>query len=156
MADNEISSGSLEEGIGISVMIERSPEKVFAALTDVASHTDWARGPEEIADISDNPARLGTTWQQVHKMLGRKLVNSMRVNAYEENRKFGFASDKPFPMNIVFTLEPMLGGTSLQMVAGGEPANIFGKMAMPILTRSVENQMESDLYTLKAILEAEA
>jgi hypothetical protein len=28
-------------------------------------------------------------------------------------------------------------------------------MALPILTRSIENQMESDLYGLKAILEAE-
>jgi hypothetical protein len=155
MAEKEISTSSLEEGVGISVMIERPPEKVFAVLTDVASHTDWARGPEEIKDVSDNPARLGTTWQQVHKLLGKKLLYMMRVNAHEENRKFGFASDKPFPMHIIFSLEPVSGGTNLNMVAGGEPASIFGKMAMPILTRSVENQMESDLYTLKAILEAE-
>jgi hypothetical protein len=155
MADKETRTGSLEEGVGISVMIERPPEKVFGVLTDVASHTAWARGPEEIADISDDPARLGSTWQQAHKMLGKKLLYTMRVNAYEENRKFGFASDKPFPMHIVFRLEPVPGGTNLHMVAGGEPANLFGKMAMPILTRSVENQMESDLYTLKAILEAE-
>lgn len=154
METQEISTGSLEEGLGISVMIGRPPEKVFAVLTDVASHTDWARGPEEIAEVSDKPARLGTTWQQTHKLLGKKLHYTMRVNAYEENRKFGFASDKPFPMHIVFSLEPASGGTNLHMVAGGEPANIFGKMAMPILTRSVENQMESDLYTLKAILEA--
>jgi hypothetical protein len=79
----------------------------------------------------------------------------MQVNAYEENRKFGFASDKPFPMHIVFSLEPVSGGTNLHMVAGGEPASNFGKMALPILTRPVENQMESDHYTLKAILEAE-
>lgn len=58
-------------------------------------------------------------------------------------------------MHIVFTLEPVSGGTNLQMVAGGEPASIFGRMAMPILTRSVESLMKSDLYTPKAIVEAE-
>jgi hypothetical protein len=46
----------------------------------------------------DDPVRLGTTWQQVGKLLGRKLVTRMQVNAYEENRKFGFGSDKPFSM----------------------------------------------------------
>jgi uncharacterized protein YndB with AHSA1/START domain len=32
---------------GVTVIIERSPEGVFRALTDMASYTDWARGPEE-------------------------------------------------------------------------------------------------------------
>lgn len=156
MKKEETGTASPELETGISVTIERPPERVFAALTDVAAHTDWAKGPEEITDISDNPAHLGSTWQQVHKLLGRKFVNSMQVNAYEENRKFGFESEKPLPMRILFTLEPVSDGTHLQMVAGGEPAGIFGKVAMPILTRSVESQMESDLYALKAILEAEA
>jgi hypothetical protein len=121
----------------------------------VAPAIGQPRGVSCVCRISDNPARLGTTWQQVYRLLGKKLLYTMQVNAYEENRKFGFASDKPFPMHIVFSLEPVSGGTNLHMVAGGEPASNFGKMALPILTRPVENQMESDHYTLKAILEAE-
>jgi len=42
------------------------------------------------------------------------------------------------------------------MVASGDPANILSKVAMPVLTRSLERQMESDLYALKAILENRA
>jgi len=141
---------------GVSVTIDRPPETVFAALSNVASHTDWARGPEEITDISDDPVQIGTTWQQVSKLLGRKIVTRMQVNAYEEHRKFGFGSEKPFPMQILFTLTPVPGGTELRMVASGDPANILGKVALPILTRSLERQMESDLYTLKAILENQA
>lgn len=156
MKKEETQTNTSELETGISVTIERPPERVFAALTDVATHTEWAKGLEEITDISDNPAHLGSTWQQVHKLLGRKFASSMQVNAYQENRKFSFESDKPLPMRVLFALEPVSGGTHLQMVAGGEPAGIFGKVAMPILTRSVESQMESDLYALKAILEAEA
>ena len=126
---------------------------MFATLTNVAAHTEWARGPEEIMGVSDNPAHLGTTWQQPTKLLGRKIVATMQVNTYEENQKFGFVSEKPFPMEILFTLTPVAGGTQVGMVAGGEPASIFGKVAMPILTRSLERQMESDLYALKGILE---
>jgi hypothetical protein len=75
------------------------------------------------------------------------------VNAYEENRKFGFGSDKPFPMEILFSLAPVSGGTEVRMLASGEPANLSGKAALPLLTRSLDRQMESDLYTLKALLE---
>jgi hypothetical protein len=87
--------------------------------------------------------------------LGRKIVSRMEVNTYEENRKFGYASDRLFPMQFLFTLVPVPEGTELRMLASGEPANVFGKVAMPILTRSVERQLESDLYALKAILEDE-
>jgi uncharacterized protein YndB with AHSA1/START domain len=144
---------STEVQTGVSVTIERSPAEVFAALTAVASHTDWARGPEEITDISDDPVRIGTTWQQVGKLLGKKLVTRLQVNAYEQDRKFGYGSDKPFPMQSLFTLVPVAGGTELRMVASGQPTNLFGKVALPILTRSLERQMESDLYALKGILE---
>ena len=141
---------------GVSVTINRPPQDVFATLTNVAGQTDWAKGPEEITDISDDPARLGTTWQQAMRMLGRKVVSRMQVNAYEENRKFGFGSEKPLPMQLLFTLMPVPGGTELRLTATGEPANIFGKVAIPILTKSLERQMESDLYALKAILEERA
>jgi uncharacterized protein YndB with AHSA1/START domain len=149
-------SGTVATPSGVSVTIERTPEQVFAGLTDVARHTDWARGPEEITNISENPVRLGSTWQQTGKMLGRKIVATMRVDTYEENRAIGFGSEKPFPMRLLFNLEPVSGGTDLRLTAVGEPANLVGKVAMPLLARSIERQMESDLYALKAILEAAA
>ena len=111
MAATESTIASAEVQSGVSVIIERSPEQIFAALTDVASHTTWARGPEEILNVSENPARLGTTWQQVVKMLGKRIAARMEVNAYEEKRKFGFGTDKPFPMDILFSLTPVAGGT---------------------------------------------
>jgi len=153
MAATEPALASQEMHRGISVVIERPPEAVFAALTDVASHTDWARGPDEISNVSDNPARLGTTWQQTTKLAGKKIVSTMKVNAYEENHKLGFGSDKPFPMQILFTVTPTQGGTELRMTAHGQPTGILGKVALPILVRSLERQMESDLYSLKGILE---
>jgi len=153
MDATESKIGSVEAQTGVAVVIERPPAEVFAELINVAGYTAWARGPEEVMDISDDPVRLGTTWQQAGKVLGRKIVTKLQVNAYEENREFGYGSDKPFPMQFVFTLAPVPGGTELRMIASGDPTSIFSKVALPILTRSVERQMESDLYALKGILE---
>ena len=156
MAATESTIASAEVQSGVSVIIERSPEQIFAALTDVASHTTWARGPEEILNVSENPARLGTTWQQVVKMLGKRIAARMEVNAYEEKRKFGFGTDKPFPMDILFSLTPVAGGTEVRITATGQPASIFGKVALPVMAKGLERQMESDLYNLKGILEEPA
>lgn len=140
----------------LSVNIDCPPEQVFAALTDVASHAAWSKGAGEITALSDNPVRLGSTWQQVSTLLGKKVATAMKVNVYEENRAFGFASANPFPIRVLFTLAPVPAGTEVRMESSGEPTNFFGKVAMPILTKSLERQMEADLYTLKAMLEQQA
>lgn len=152
--ETRIESVEAEVESGASVVIERSPAEVFAVLTNVAGYTGWAKGPEEITNISDDPAKLGTTWQQMGKALGKKFVAKFHVNAYEENRKFGFGGDKPFPMELLFTLSPVAGGTEVRTTANAQPTNnIFGKMALPILAKSIDRQMEADLYSLKGLLE---
>ncbi len=148
------SAASKNEEKAVSVAIDAPPERVFAALTDVATHTDWARGPEEIRNLSENPAQPGTTWQQISKIMGRSLVAECQVNLYQESRRFGFAGDKPFPFQFVFELEPDAGGTRLSMSGQFEPGGFF-KIARSALNSSLESQMKADLLTLKAMLEAE-
>lgn len=128
------------------------PEQVFDALIDVEHHTDWASGPEEITDVSENPARMGTTWQQRVSLMGKELDSNMRVNVFEPGQKFGFASDKPFPMQLTFALEPQAGGTKLTVTAEAEPGGFF-KLAGPVLSRGLKGTLEKDLQSLKGILE---
>lgn len=139
----------------VTVQIATTPERVFATLTDIASHTDWARGPQEVRNLSENPAQMGTTFQQVGKLVGKTVVAECRVNLYDKNRRLGYSGNKPFPFQVAWELEPISGGTRLTMTGRFEPGGFF-KVAAPILNNSLESQMKSDLLTLKAILEAEA
>jgi uncharacterized protein YndB with AHSA1/START domain len=138
----------------VSVQIEVAPERVFAALTDLAAQTDWARAPEELRSVSENPARMGTTFEQVGKMVGRRLVAECQVNLYEENRRFGFNGDKPFPFQVAWELEPDASGTQVTMTGQFQPDGFF-KIATPVLNSSMKSQMQADMLSLKAILEAE-
>lgn len=138
----------------ISIEINAAPERVFATLTDIAGHTTWARGPEEIRNLSENPAQMGTNFQQVGKLMGRTLTAECQVNLYEENRRFGFSGDKPFPFQVTWELEPGASGTQVTMVGQFEPDGFF-KIATPVLNSSLENQMQADMLTLKALLESE-
>jgi uncharacterized protein YndB with AHSA1/START domain len=138
----------------VSVEIEVAPERVFAALTDVAAQTDWSRGPEEIRNLSENPAQMGTSFEQVARLMGKRIIAECQVNLYEENCRFGFNGDKPFPFHVIWELEPVSSGTQVTMSGQFEPDG-FLKIATPVLNSSMESQMKADMLSLKAVLEAE-
>lgn len=135
-----------------TVAINCPPEQVFDTLIDVEHHTDWASGPGEITNVSENPAQMGTTFGQRSNFLGRDLDINATVNVFEPGQKLGFAIDKPFPAQIIFTVEPQAGGTKVTMSSELEPGGFF-KVAGPLLSRSLKGTMEKDLQSLKAILE---
>jgi uncharacterized protein YndB with AHSA1/START domain len=128
------------------------PEQVFDRLIDVEHHTDWASGPEEITDVSANPARMGTTWRQRASFMGRDMDTHLAVNIFEPGQKFGYAFDKPFPAQLTFTLEPQAESTQLTVTAEFEPGAFF-RLAGSVLARSVRSTLENDLQSLKATLE---
>jgi uncharacterized protein YndB with AHSA1/START domain len=135
-----------------SETIKCPPEQVFDTLIDVEHHTDWSNGPDEIIDVSENPAQMGTTWRQRSSFLGKEMDTHMEVNVFEPGQRLGFACDKPFPMQLTFTLEPQAGGTKLTATAEAEPGGFF-KLAGPVLSRSAKGMLEKDLQRLKGTLE---
>ena len=82
------------------------PEIIFAVLTDIPHHVDWVDEPIELVSLSNGPAMLGTTWEQNADRFGKKLVTLSTCNIYEKNKKFGWKTEKPFPAQITFLLEP--------------------------------------------------
>jgi len=91
------STSSMTHQNTVSVEIDATPEQVFSALADVANHTTWAKGPEEIRNLSESPARLGSTFEQVGQLMGRTFVAECRVSDYEENRRFGRDAGRDCP-----------------------------------------------------------
>ena len=141
--------------IEVSVTIDRPPADVFAVLTDVPHHPAWSKGAGKTLNVSENPAKLGTTWTQISKFVGREIEAHFKVTDYDANRRFGSQVDKPIPFHLLFVLEPVGTGTKLTMNADGEPGGFFG-VAAPLLRKSLKDTMSSDLDTLKKKLEARA
>ena len=141
--------------IEVSVTIDRPPADVFAGFTDVPHQPDWSKGAGKILNVSENPAKLGTTWTQISKFVGREIEAHFKVTDYDANRRFGSQVDKPIPFQLLFVLEPVGTGTKLTMNAAGEPGGFFG-VAAPLLRKSLKDTMTSDLGTLKRRLEARA
>jgi carbon monoxide dehydrogenase subunit G len=132
-----------------SIIVAASPEAVFGILTDVARHVEWATGPSAIRKLSDNPARLGTTWLQVSRLLGREMEGEARVNVFEPNRKFGFTSTKPLKGQITFSLEAQADGTRVTIDLDIEPP-LFAAFAGSVIAGAAQEQLNRDLRALKA------
>lgn len=137
----------------VSATIARPPQDVFAVITDVPHHTDWAKGPDKIRDVSENPAILGTTWTQTSKFLGREIETHLKVNVYESGRRFGFEADKPIAFHMLWQLEASGSDTRVNIHIEGEPEGFFA-VATPLVRKAFTDQVSSDLATLKTQLES--
>ena len=131
------------------------PGIIFAVLTDIPHHVDWVEEPVELVSLSDGPAKLGTKWEQNADRLGKKLVTLNICNVYEKNKKFGWKSEKPFPAQVMFLLEPDGGETKLTWIVESEEVGIV-QLAEPLLIKQTNAIIQKSLIGLKAYLQAKA
>lgn len=137
-----------------SVVINRPIEEVFAFVTDIDKMSQWALELREAKKTSEGPVGVGTTFSGVVQLLGRRMENNHEVTEYEPNRKYSFKTTSgPVPMEAESTFESVAGGTRVTILAEAEPGGFF-KLAEPIFARTAQRQYETNLATLKDLLEA--
>ncbi len=136
----------------LTVEIDRSPEEVFAYLTDVANLPAWQSGVHA-AELEGKPA-AGARIRESRHMLGRELSTTLEIAEYEAPRLFTLrALDSPVPFTVRHELEPSGDGTRLTVVGEGD-AGLLPGFAAGIMARRAEAQFRKDFARLKKILES--
>jgi carbon monoxide dehydrogenase subunit G len=129
----------------LTIEIARTPEDVFAYLTDVSNLPDWQEGVKR-ATLRDG--RI----EETRTLLGRQLDTTLEIVEEETPRLFLLrALDGPARVTIRHELEPTDGGTQLSVTAEGD---IPGGFAAGLVARRVEKQFRKDFERLKRILES--
>lgn len=140
----------------VNTSIKRPVEDVFAVLSDFSNGSKWASGAVEPAKkTSDGPIGVGTTWQGVGKVAGRRFDTDVTLTEFEPNRKVTIKLTKPFPTTSTVTLESVAGGTRVSQTVESEPGGFF-KMAEPLLVTMARRQFQNDLDNLRDLMEAHA
>ena len=129
------------------------PEIIFAVLTDIPHHVDWVAEPVELVSLSNGPAKLGTAWEQKAHRLGKKLVTLNTCNIYEQNREFGWKSEKPFATQVTLSLEADQDSTVLTWIVESEETGIV-QLAEPLLIKQTDELIRKSLVRLKTYLQA--
>ena len=129
----------------LTIEIARTPEDVFAYLTDASNLPQWQEG---VRSASLRDGRI----QESRSLLGRELDTTLEIVEQEEPRLFTLrALDGPVRVTIRHELEPADDGTQLTVTAEGD---IPGGFAAGLVARRVEKQFRKDFERLKQILES--
>lgn len=131
------------------------PEIIFAAITDIPHHVDWVDGPFQLISLNDGPAKLGTSWGQNTNRLGKKLAIVNICNIYEANRKFGWKTEKPFPTQVTFLIEPYSDITKFTWTVQSEDAGIV-QLVEPMLIKQTQEMIQKSLIRLNMYLQDQA
>jgi Uncharacterized conserved protein len=138
----------------LTIEVARTPEDVFAYLTNVSNLPAWQSGVHT-AQIEDAGApRIGARIRESRHMLGRELNMTLEITEYDTPRVFSLrALDSPVPFIVRHELEPHEGGTLLTVAAVGD-AGLLPGFAAGIMARRAEKQFKKDFERLKRLLEA--
>jgi carbon monoxide dehydrogenase subunit G len=128
----------------LTIEVARTPEDVFAYLTDVSNLPSWQSGVK-------NATLRGNRIEESRSLLGRELHTTLEIVEQEVPRIFTLrALDSPVPFTVSHELEPTEGGTRLKVTAEGDVPGF----AAGLLARRAERQFRKDFARLKRNLES--
>jgi uncharacterized protein len=136
-----------------SIYINRPQQEVFDYMTDPANDAKWQSSSEGSEWTSEGPVGAGSTLRTVNKFMGRKIEGISEVTAWDPPDKYAqktISGPVPFELEVIFV--PKDSGTQLTITGEAELGGFF-KLAEGLVGKQLEKEIESDLKTLKHILE---
>ncbi len=97
-----------------SVEIARSPDEVFAYVTDPAKLSTW-QDAQTVTQLTADPVGAGTRFREVHKALGIRRVEITEVTVYEPGHRFDIRVVHGPPVDGRWDFEAADGGTRLTL-----------------------------------------
>ena len=138
-----------------TVVIERPIEEVFAFATDPNNDSLWLSTTLETEQTSEGAMDVGTTLRNTTKFLGRRIETIMEVTEYEPPRRHCVRlTSGPIPGEGCYLFEDADGGSTRFTQTFEAEVGGFFRLAEPLVGRALRRQTETDMATLKDMLEA--
>ena len=139
--------------IGTSVEIARSPEDVFAYITDVSRHPEWQEGLLSATLESEGPVRVGSRVVHRRKLGLGTVAATSEITAFNPPEVVGFRGlDGPIRAEGSQRVERVGEGSrvSFEMEMRGHG---LGALMLPVARRQAGRQVKDSHEKLKRILE---
>jgi uncharacterized protein YndB with AHSA1/START domain len=140
--------------IATSVEIARSPEDVFAYITDVSRHPEWQEGLVSATVETDGPVGVGSRVVHRRKIGFGTVATTSEITTFEPPRLLAFRGlDGPIRAEGTQRVEPagQRSRVSFEMEMQGHG---LGVLMLPIARRQATRQVSASHENLKRILEA--
>lgn len=137
------------------IEIRRSPDAVFTFLAAHENHAKFVVQNESSRQVSEGPMGVGARVQNTARMLGRPMVETFEVTAFEAPRVIAKRSlpGSTFVTTDRFEISSTPGGARVVMEVTGEPVGLGQRLVYPIIERVLDRAMVDALKRLKALVE---
>ena len=141
--------------IARSVVIQRSPDEVFAYLDDLEAHHEWQGQVVSANVLTEGPTRSGTEVEETRSIGGREVRMRWRVTDHDaQSRRSAFETIESSMMKPSGAIEVAPAGEHSEVTFSIEPNPVgFGRLLAPLMKRQVAKQVDVDLAALKRRLE---
>ena len=138
----------------VETTIEKPREEVARYAMDPANDPVWISGISEARTVTDGPVGQGSRVARVASFLGKRIEYVNEVEELVPGRRLVMHSVAgPFPMRITYEFADHDGGSIARIRVEGDAGGFFA-IATPVLRRKLRRSVETDLATLKGLLES--
>ncbi|MCI0439148.1 MAG: SRPBCC family protein [Chloroflexi bacterium] len=139
-----------------SIQINRPVHTVFEFLADPRNFSKWQSGVVQSTITSPGPIRLGTTFDEVVKIMGRKVHTSCEITQHELDSKICFrATSRPIAYAGQFSFEGTGESTRLTVYGAVQLRGLW-RIAEPLFGPEVKKESTAELRKIKEIVESGA
>lgn len=138
-----------------SVFINRPIDEVFAYVVDPRNNAMWNGWVIESIVTEGGPPAVGTTFKSKVKFLGRTIDSDAVITELIPNER-GTIKTTTGPITAMGSriVEAVDGGTRFTQTMEADFRGTFGSIAESVVIRTALRQFETDLETLKDLLES--
>ncbi len=140
-------------GFEFSEHIARSPQDVFAVISDPTQATRFLDNITASTKLTDGPIAVGTAFRETRVVGGKEASTDLVVDAYEPDTHVGIRAEAE-GIRVVYhyRLAPEGGGTRLVWTCELEASGLR-KMMLPMVAAIMKKEDGDHLRRLKRFLE---
>jgi len=136
------------------IEINAPVEKVFDFMEEPKNLVDIWPSMQEVRNVEEQPEG-GQTFDWTYKMAGIKFQGSSKTLEYVENEHSVVVNEEGIPSKLTWDYQPSGEGTALDLRIEYEiPVPVLGKLAEKVVVKMNDNEADTLLSNLKAVMEA--
>lgn len=136
-----------------NIKIYRPIKRVFDFVSEPENDFQWQYGTLASTRLPDNASAIGSFFQSIGYLMGRRIHGTFEVTEYEPCSKYGFKSlSGPLNSQTSYTFEIAEGSTKVNVSTQANLINFF-QMDERIVERMMKKQIRENLAMLKSLLE---
>lgn len=137
----------------VSTKIYRPIKQVFDFVSKPENDFQWQYGTLASTRFSKNLGTIGSFFQSIGHLMGRRIEGTFEVIQYEPHAKYGFKSlSGPLNSQTSYTFEIEGGGTKVNVSTQANLINFF-QMDERVVEKMMKKQIKENLTMLKNLLE---